>query len=48
MEKEANKYILSFFKCKASLGEKDFTSRRGKLEIKKVFHNNKNTYQNIW
>lgn len=35
MEKEANKYILSFFKCKASLVEKDFTSKRGKLEIKK-------------
>lgn len=35
MERDINKYYFSVFKCKTSVLEKDFTYRRGKVEIKK-------------
>lgn len=36
MERDINKYYFNIFKCKTSVLEKDFTYRRGKVEIKKV------------
>ncbi|KAL4484840.1 hypothetical protein ABPG74_020017 [Tetrahymena malaccensis] len=35
MERDLNKFYFNIFKCKTSILEKDFTYRRGKIEIKK-------------